>query len=221
MAKNKPQDQVQLKSMDEMIEEVKRYQTNDEPEAVLKEASKWVNSYKDPEMLPVSMDFFKASTLNEFNNGVLMCEGIFEQFRPLAISFMRGLIKDYDCQTAGERATAELATMEYIRCLELNQRMKESFFHQDALGRQHGCGNSSFADYKSCGACRKLDIEQRLFETMGKELDRAHRHFHAAIQTLRMAKQPPLQVNVRTDTAVIGQNQQVQTNHTNNHATII
>ena len=50
---------------------------------------------------------------------------------------------------------------------------------------------------------------------MGKELDRANRHYLTAIQTLRMLKQPPMQLNIRANTAVVGQNQIVQAN-TNN-----
>ena len=48
---------------------------------------------------------------------------------------------------------------------------------------------------------------------LGTEIDRAHRQFQAAMQTLRMLKAPPLKVNFRTDTAYIAQNQQINSGH--------
>lgn len=210
-------------SSDDVRELIKEYRSDDDPEVRLKEASANIDKILDPRSpILADLDIFKAVTINEFNNGLLMCESLQDIFKTFAIDMMRNLQQEYNCQTASEKATAELATMEYIRTLELNWRMKESLTSQQRLASGHTCGGNktyftSDSSDKSCQACNRAVIELKLYENLGKELDRANRHFLAAIQTLKMMKQPPLQINVKTNTAVIGQNQQVQTNHTNNH----
>jgi len=44
---------------------------------------------------------------------------------------------------------------------------------------------------------------------LSKELDRASRHFTTLLLTLRQLKSPPFQVNVKTKTAFVAQNQQI------------
>ncbi len=161
---------------------------------------------------------FKAVSLNEFQNGVLMCDALFDQFRTFAIDMMRQLQFEYKCETISEKATTELAAMEYVRTLELTQRMTESLSFQQSLASGHTCGGnnsyySSDKSDKSCRACNRAVIELKIYENLGRELDRANRHFLATIQTLRMMKQPPLQLTINSDTTVVGQNQIVQTNN--------
>jgi hypothetical protein len=50
---------------------------------------------------------------------------------------------------------------------------------------------------------------------LSKDLDRAHNQYLTAVQTLKSYRQPALQVNIKTRTAVIGNNQLVQTNEIN------
>jgi hypothetical protein len=44
---------------------------------------------------------------------------------------------------------------------------------------------------------------------MGKELDRAERHFFTALNTLKQIKSPMLEMNIHAKTAFIAQNQQI------------
>jgi len=48
-----------------------------------------------------------------------------------------------------------------------------------------------------------------LYANYSKEVDRAHRQFMMAITTLKQMKSPTPQINVRTNTAFVAQNQQV------------
>lgn len=207
-------------------ESIGQYQSDDDPDVRLKEASTKIDKILDPNSAALAdLETFKAITINEFDNGVLMCDALFDQFRTFAIDMMRKLQQEYGSETVSEKATTELATMEYVRTLELSQTMKESIIFQKALASGHTCGGNktyftSDKSDKSCRACNRAVIELKSYENLGKELDRANRHFLTAIQTLRMMKQAPVQITVKAQTAVIGQNQQVQTNHTNNHVSL-
>ena len=55
-------------------------------------------------------------------------------------------------------------------------------------------------------------ISNGFYKVASQELDRANRHYLASIQTLKAMKQSPMQDNIKTDTAIIGQNQLVQAN---------
>lgn len=41
-----------------------------------------------------------------------------------------------------------------------------------------------------------------------KEVDRSHRQFISAIETLKLMRQPSLRVNIKTNNAFVGENQQ-------------
>ncbi len=56
----------------------------------------------------------------------------------------------------------------------------------------------------------------RFLAIMSQELDRANRHYLTTIQALRTIKQPSLGVNIKAQTAILGQNQVVQANNNPN-----
>lgn len=135
-------------------------------------------------------NLFKAVTLFEFENGALITEAVSERYKTFVISLSRQFQKEFNCKTASEKAIVELAVVSYIRTIEI-QRMMKNYLDQ----------NSSSG------------IGVQFFATLSKELDRANRHFLTAVQALRMTKQQTMHVNVKTQTAVIGQNQIVQSNN--------
>ncbi len=53
---------------------------------------------------------------------------------------------------------------------------------------------------------------------LSKELDRAHRQFLSALETLKAIQQPAMKVNIKTNTAFVGENQQFNTKVENNEA---
>lgn len=133
---------------------------------------------------------FKAMTLTELDNGALLTMSIHDVYKTFAIDLMRKLQSEYHCETPSEKATAELAALNFSRTLDIQRRITISMNSENI---------STF----------KLSYTSIL----SKELDRANRHYLTSLQALRALKQPALQVNIRTDTAVVGQNQIIQTNN--------
>lgn len=164
----------------------------DDPNHVLREAEKKLVSL-DFESYSSNGDdpIFKAMTLREFDNGTLLSVSVNESHRTFGIDLMRKLQTEYGCVSPSEKATAELIALNFVRILDLERRMTNAFkVSGEALGQ----------------ACLAI---------LSKDLDRATRHYLALLQTLRMLKQPPMQLNIKANTAVVGQNQIIQTT-TNN-----
>ncbi len=108
-----------------------------------------------------------------------------EGIRPLVLDFARKLVKEYDCQTVSEKATAEVVVMSYARILEFTRVMNR-------VVRLEGITHEI----------------NSLYGMVSKELDRANRHFVTALSTLRQIKAPQIGVKVNAKTAFIGGNQQ-------------
>ena len=164
---------------------------SDHPNSILSSLSKELknNSKNGLEATPNS-DLYKAMTLNEFDQGILMASAIPERFRTFCIDFSHNLQKEYICETPSEKATAELVAINFIRTLDLQSKITMNL-----------------------GSDTYNETTLKRFELLSKELDRANRHYFNSLQTLKMLKQPLLEVNIKTQTAVIGQNQIVQSNN--------
>lgn len=132
----------------------------------------------------------RALSLFEFNNGVLMISAVSEEYRTFCIEFSRNLQKEYHCETPSEKATTELVAVNFVRTLEIQRKIN---------------------GYLSMGETTEMGI--KYFAVLSKELDRANRHYLNVLQTLKMLKQPVLEVIIKTQTAVVGQNQIIQANN--------
>lgn len=111
-----------------------------------------------------------------------------ERIRPLVIEFARKIIVEYDCKTVSEKALAEVVVSAYARILECSKSMQDITLVKYTSSALNG-----------------------LYEIISKELDRAHRHFVTSLATLRQIKSPTMEIKVRAQTAIIGQNQQFNT----------
>lgn len=178
-------------------EEIRQLLTNQkteyDPKTVLHDLSILHGTYGKNDLESSNKEaslFINAMTLQEFENGLLMSLAIGKYYTTFGIEMLGQLQKEYNCVTFSEKATAELATISYVRTLEIQAKIKS------ALNK---------------GTLTEFSI--KFLAIMSKELDRATRHYLTAIQTLRSIKQPPMQVKISADTAVIGQNQVVQANH--------
>lgn len=179
------------KSIDEVKEIVRNSAaTTFDPRIVLSKIEEELAKSPGEVALTPESDLFKAVTLFEFDNGVLMTTGISNQYKTFAIDLSRQFQQEYGCKTYSERATAELAAINYVRTIDIQKRIK---------------------NYLEMGTITNAGVQ--FLGVLSKELDRANRHYLTAIQTLRMTKQLPMHVNVKTQTAVIGQNQIVQSNN--------
>ena len=162
-----------------------------DPNIVLKEGEKEFNNSKGKQLVTTpKSNAFKVMTLFEFENGMLLTTVIPEQYKTFGIDLMRNIQKEYNCQTPSEKATAELVTSNYIRTLEIQRRI------------------NSYLDLGTI-----TDTGVRFLAIMSQELDRANRHYLSSLEALKSMKQPQLGVNIRANTAVIGQNQVVQANN--------
>ena len=158
-------------------------------EYILKLADKELRGVKDPRVFGPDTNAYKALTLLEFDKGLLMMSVIPERFRIFALEFSKNLQKEYQCKTQSEKSIAEMTSLNYVRVLEI----------QDRINSYLGKGSAS-------------DTGVKFLSVMSKELDRAERHYITSLQLLRMLKIPPLQMNIKTNMAVVGQNQVVQAN---------
>ena len=174
----------------EMMSQVK---IDDDPVLILKDARKEIEtSYEIGTSKSVSGEstLYKAMTLYEFDKGVLMATAIPERYRAFSIDFSRNLQKEYQCENPSEKATAELVAINFVRTLDIQTRIN------GYLGRGE-----------------ITDMGVRYLAVLSKELDKANRHYLNSLQTLKMIKLPAFEVNIKTQTAIVGQNQLIQANN--------
>lgn len=178
------------KTSEEIRSFLSKCKIGNDPDLILQEVYKEFSDSKSDKLATNVMDnAFKAITLFEFENGALMTTVIQEGYKTFGVDMMRKVQEEYACETIIEKATAELATINYIRTLEVQRRI------------------TAYLDMNSL-----TDNGVKYLAIMSKELDRANRHYLTAVQVLRSLKQVPFQLTVKANTAVIGQNQLVQAN---------
>lgn len=177
----------------EVREELANLSHKDDPKYVLREAEKKMMGMEKKDFSAGGDDpVFKAMTLREFDNGTLLTLAASKETSTFAIDLMRKIQQEYVCVTASEKAVAELASACFIRALEMQRRIKA---------------------YLDIGTFTGIGVQY--VSVLSKDLDRANRQYLTAIQTLGALRQPPMKLSIRTNTAVIGQNQMVQTNEIN------
>ena len=132
-------------------------------------------------------NIYREMTTREFDTGAILVFSLPEIHRTLALSLSKKLQNEFNCQTTSEKSLAELASLNYSRILSIQKRMN---------------------DYLSKGEITDMGVGYLKFAS--QELDRAERHYLTSIQTLKSMREPPMQVNFRANTAVIGQNQVIQ-----------
>lgn len=125
--------------------------------------------------------------------GYALLDGIEERYRGLALEIKQALIVEFECKTIAEKTLIDLAVSSYIRNITYTKRMENN---QKYIGQQY----DSYRNYLS------------------REVDRAHRQYISALESLRLIKQPALKVNVKTQNAFISEKQQFNNNVKNNEA---
>lgn len=66
---------------------------------------------------------FKAMTLSEFENGLLLSVSTPEFYKTFGIDLMRKIQQEYQCATPSEKATAELMALNYTRTLDIQRKI--------------------------------------------------------------------------------------------------
>ncbi len=127
-----------------------------------------------------------AIYVHALDNHSAIAETVNQSYQPLVIQMTNELISDFGCDTAYEKALAELVASSYVRYIQNSRKF---------LNAQH-------IDY--------LSSEKTNFYTMfSKEADKAHRQFTTALATLKQMKSPTPSVNVKAKNAFVAQNQQL------------
>lgn len=154
---------------------------------ILELADKELSGLKKPKELKPDTNAYKALTLLEFDKGILMMSVVPERYRVFALEFSKNLQEEYQCQTQGEKSLAEMTSLNFVRVLEIQDRINS---------------------YLSRGSADEIGI--KFLSVMSKELDRAQRHYKKSLELLRVFKIPPLQMSIKANSAIVGQNQAVQ-----------
>lgn len=127
-----------------------------------------------------------VSAVYSQESGYALLISVDPQYKGFALKLRKSLLKEFDCTTASEIALVDHAVNAHIREL------------------------SNSALLESMNEPRWISHEKvELMKLYSCEIDRAHRQFVSAIETLRTIKQPTLKVNVRAQTAFIAHNQQL------------
>ena len=176
---------VRKRTLDEAIQQM---HLTTHPFSVKKAAEKELEGVGELEKgLTPDTELFKALTMREFDEGMLVSLGFPEHNRTFCIDLSHKLQKEYEAKGSSERATAHLAAQSYTRIIEL-QRKINSYLEKGEI----------------------TDMGVRYLGVLSKEMDRAQRHYYSAIQTLQAMKQPQINLTVKANQANFAQNMAVQ-----------
>lgn len=104
--------------------------------------------------------------------------------------FTNSLIEEYKCETPSEKTLCEMIACNYFEKLRLTNYLSSTI-----------------------NAGQYLSHERNGYiTTLSKSINRADRGYINALNTLREIKSPSLNIHIKTKTAIIGTNQQFNTN---------
>lgn len=210
----------QTLTSDDKINNTLKYFSNikndDDPQLILEETGNYLNGSTIQHEMTTWADY-KAASLFEFNNGILMTQAIPSKYRTFAINLFKSLQLEYNCKTTGEKALTELATINYVRFLDYNERIESSLATITAQSYRHDtCLSPKDPFYRSNpnrSACQRTVLELKLVAILSKSADQANKAYLSALHSLNYFKQPPLKINIKTQNNIVGQNQFVANSH--------
>jgi len=157
---------------------------------ILAKAVEEIKSLRNKKEVGPETFLYKSLTIFEFDKGVLLVSCVPERFRVFVLQFSKNLQTEYGCTTPSEKSLAEAAAFNFVRILSIQDKI---------------------SSYLNIGSVSETGI--KYLAVLSKELDRAERHYLISLQALKVSKMPSLEVNIKTNTAVVGQNQMVQANN--------
>ena len=192
------------------------YKSEDDPESILKEVADNLDKRVNIGMSMVLTSDCKAASLFEFDNGILMTDAIPDKYRTIAIELSRRLQTEYNCKTVGEKALTELAAMNYVRYLDMNERILSSLTTIKSQSYRHDsclkADDPLYAGNPSRTACQRTALELKLLTILTRSIDQAGKAYLSALHSLNFFRQPALKINIKTQNNIVGQNQFVQAN---------
>lgn len=194
VVEEKPKEIIKAKTRDEIRDSIKGSSTGFDAWYILQQADKEMKDFKEPKEIVSNTNYYKAMTLFEFDKGVLLLNSIPELHGVFALEFSKNLQAEYNCKTPSEKSMAEVVSLNFVRILETQRKIK------NALGSI------------------KTRYDVQYLAVLSKELDRAERHYLTSLQAIKMLRSPAFEVNIKTQTAVVGTNQIVQANNRQNNS---
>lgn len=129
----------------------------------------------------------------ENESHVALMESFSENYRMFSKEMADDLIKEFNCIKEYEKALAKLMTNAYIRVLDNSRRLNNEL------------------------ESREITPNKNVYiANLSKQVDRANRQFISALMTLKQLKVPQIEMNIKTNTAFISNNQQVNVNKDEN-----
>lgn len=127
----------------------------------------------------------------EFEKGHFMISALSEDYRSFGLEFFRDMQDEHECKTPTERSLAESISLGFMQTLFIQMKMRD------------------YLDLKTIS-----DRGVKYLNFLSIELDKAHKRYLSSLQTLTNIKNPQTEMNVRAQTAIIGNNQLIQSNNT-------
>ncbi len=184
-------------SLDEIRTKIKGGLITDvEPKKILRDFDDLMTQYKkadkneakkmEKQILEITQ---KAAGIMGLDTHYPVAEIAVEKDRPLILELCNQLVNEYECKTPSEKILVHLIGGSYARTLVISRYLVNTV----ALNHTTPGLNCFMA-------------------VMSKELDRSSRQLISALTVLKQFKAPPLKINIKTNTAFIAQNQQLNNN---------
>lgn len=122
------------------------------------------------------------------DNHVAICNTVSEPYQALLVNMTKDLIAEFDCRNSHEKALAEMVASSYVHYIQYSSKFNNA-------------QNAESLSFEKIG----------FYKMFGKEADRAHRQFTAAITILKQIRTPFPTINIKTNSAFIAENQQLNT----------
>lgn len=128
---------------------------------------------------------------NEKHIGLM--ESFEKRYQNFSIEMTKNMINEFKCSNEAEKALAELIVNAYIRVVDNSRRLNNEL------------------ESKEITPNRNIYIAN-----LSKQVDRANRQYISALMALKQLKSPQIEMNIRTNTAFIANNQQINTKENEN-----
>ncbi len=196
-------------SKNDALEDVRRFaqqavSIEDSPQSITNDTSRFLQQMKDGNdkekrqaLRSLQKQSEKLAMVMGLDNHYHLAGAVSKKYRPLLLNTVEQIIKEYECNTAIEKTTAEIIALAHIQVINDQKRLNSLINSLDEVD----------------------DSSTRYVAFLSKQLDRSYRHYLSAVITLRQLKQPNMEVTIKTNNAFVAQNQQINNDH-NSHENI-
>lgn len=125
--------------------------------------------------------------MHEFDKHLLLADSLPLSFGAMSIKMTKSIIEENHCNTDLEISLVEIIVNAFCRSLHFSRLLSL------ALSTNPDRIEQKFINY---------------YAFLSKEIDKATRQYLSALLALQQLKTPPLKVNLKAHTAILGQNQQ-------------